>query len=305
MIVRLKTILKRNNAIYRILQYLHENYVIYIVYPLRASNNLKHLKKHYLNTSDELIKEAIRVLNNNSHLMIPFDYIQKYVDPHYKIFSESYGHTGISIDGHKIYFPQKTKKRQIIEAVKNHCVEQDPESPHNYLLDKSKIHGHTAILIGASDGLFALEIVDSFQHIFLFESDPNWIEPLRKTFEPYQQKVTIVNTFISDKTSDKEMTLDGFFNGYKHSVDFLQADVEGAACAVLKGGEGILRDNQMKIALACYHTYAESSEIQNILVNSGFSISFSKKFVYMWMHDLKEPYFRNGVLYAEKVQTPD
>jgi hypothetical protein len=162
------------------------------------------------------------------------------------------------------------------------------------------LKGHTAILIGASDGLFAFEIIDVFEHIFLFEADPNWIEPLNRTFENYKHKITVINKFVSDKTTEKEITLDTYFHNYSNTIDFLQADVEGVACSVLKGAEHILDNNKMKMAIACYHHSTESSEIQKSLNNSGFQISFSKKFVYMWMQKLKEPYFRYGVLYAEK-----
>lgn len=300
MLTSIKKRIKKNIVLYKILSFIHINYVNCLIVPLRALNNFRRVKSYYFNTSDELIKEVLRVLNIDYHRMIPFDFVQKYQNQNYKIFNEGVGYPGILIDGHQIYFPQKTKNTQIFDAVKTHFVEQDPESPHKYIYDKSKVQGHTAILIGASDGLFALEIIDSFQHIFLFESDPNWIEPLKKTFESYQQKITIVNKFVSDKTSDKEITLDTYFYDYNNSIDFLQADVEGAACMILNGAMRILKDNQIELAIACYHTSIESSEIQNILINLNFKISFSKKFVYMWMHDLKEPYFRNGVLYAEK-----
>jgi len=301
MIISIKKWIKKHVILYRILSSMHSTYSKLMV-PIRVLNNFRRVKKYYYNTSDNLILEAIRALEKNRRSMIPFDFIQKYQNLDYKIFNEFAEYPSISILGNQVYFPKETTTIQIFEAVKTHFIEQDPESPHRYINNKAKIKGHSAVLIGASDGLFALELFDSFQHIFLFESDPKWIEPLKKTFEHCYQKITIVNKFVSDKTSGKEIRLDDYFKDYIYPIDFLQSDVEGTACLVLKGAESILHNNVLKLAIACYHNSTESFEIQKILINSGFKISFSKKFVYMWMHNLKEPYFRNGVLYAQKDQ---
>jgi hypothetical protein len=111
-----------------------------------------------------------------------------------------------------------------------------------------------------------------------------------------------VNKFVADKISEGQINLDTYFYDYKYSIDFLQADIEGAACLLLKGAEKILKENKITIALACYHTHSESRDLQKTLENLGYQTWFSNNFVFMWMQKLKEPYIRKGVLYGEKIQ---
>jgi hypothetical protein len=298
----IKNEIKKILILYKVYSILKSIYYSVLLFPIRASINYRRFQKYYFNTQDELIKEAIPILGRHNRIMIPFNFTEKYWSRKYsQLYSNNYFPT-IEVDGHKVYFPRKTSKKQVLEEVRNNFIEQDPESPHRYISDKWKIHGHTAVLIGASDGLFALEIINSFQHIFLFESDKEWIAPLKKTFEMYKEKITIVNSFVSDKIVDEQVTLDGFFENYKNPIDFLQADVEGNAYLLLKGAEKILTENSMKIALACYHTNSESTDLKTFLEKLGYGISFSNKFVFMWMQNLIEPYVRKGVIYGEKIK---
>jgi len=56
------------------------------------------------------------------------------------------------------------------ESVKASLIEQDERSPHKYLPAGSiQIGGDTAILCGASDGIYTLEIVDRFNKIYLLK----------------------------------------------------------------------------------------------------------------------------------------
>lgn len=292
--------LKKISFITKTYHYLNKLYTIYFVYSLNSFINYEKISRYYLGTSDTIVAEAIRALSKNKRMMIPFEYTKKIKNQKYEIFNLASDYPGVLINGKQIYFPINTKKKQIAEAMQVHFIEQDPESPHRYILDKSKISGHTAILIGASDGIFALEIMDYYKHIFLFESDINWIEPLTRTLEQYKNKITIVNKYVSDKLSDTETTLDSYFYDYKYSIDFLQADVEGAAYELLKGGREILEKNNIKLAIACYHYHNEAELIGEILQVMGYKVTFSKRFVYMWMQKLKEPYFRKGILFGDK-----
>jgi hypothetical protein len=296
MITNIKNRIRNVKYLNTILYFLHKLYVINIVYKIRAYRNFSNLKEYYSNNSNEKIIEAIQELKKNKKLMIPFRYIKKYDKLAFDVIDSEY--PSLKINNNIVYFPTNTNRRDILGAVKTHFIEQDVESPHKYFIDKTEIQGHTAILVGASDGLLALDIIDSFKHIFLIESDNNWIEPLRKTFAPYKEKITIINTYASDLTTDKEKKLDDLFANYEYSIDFLQADVEGAAIKLLKGTEIILNRYRPKLAIACYHSHDEAMEIEDLIKILNYKISYSQKFVYLWMQDLKPPYLRKGVLYA-------
>ena len=245
MLHTIKTVLRQNKSLFRVLSFLNKIIVIHILYPFRAKSNFKNLKKYYtLNNSNEFINEAIRVLSTNNRLMIPFKFIEKYDNINYEISIDVAGYPSININNHLIYFPKHTKKQDIIGAVKTHFIEQDEESPHKYITDQTK--GHTAILVGASDGLLALDLLNSFEHIYLIESDINWIEPLTKTFNSYKEKITIINSYASDTTMGDQKKLDDIFKDYKYPIDFLQADVEGAACMLLNGAKNTIQQHLPK-----------------------------------------------------------
>ncbi len=65
--------------------------------------------------------------------------------------------------------------------------------------------------IGAAEGNFSLSVIDKVQHVYLFETDNDWIEALEKTFEPWKEKVSIIHKFVGNKDTDTCITLDSFF----------------------------------------------------------------------------------------------
>ena len=73
-----------------------------------------------------------------------------------------------------------------------------------------------------------MEIIEEAKHVYLFEQDEQWLEAIRATFEPWQDKVTIVQKYVSDHNSSREQTLDDFFNNQTNEHLFLKMDIEGA-----------------------------------------------------------------------------
>ena len=72
---------------------------------------------------------------------------------------------------------------------------------------------------GAAEGNFTLAVIDRIKKAYLFEYDPEWIEALRLTFKPWQDKVEIVPKFVSDKNDNKHCSGDVFFKD--KSISFL------------------------------------------------------------------------------------
>ena len=81
---------------------------------------------------------------------------------------------------------------------------------------------------GCAEGYSSLEIIEEAKHVYLFEQDEQWLEAIRATFEPWQDKVTIVQKYVSDHNSSREQTLDDFFNNQTNEHLFLKMDIEGA-----------------------------------------------------------------------------
>ena len=80
----------------------------------------------------------------------------------------------------------------------------------------------------------------------------------------------------------------------------MQQDVEGNSLSILKGSRQILTKNNIYITIACYHTRNEANDLKVIFESVKYSCSYSQKFVFMWMKNLKKPYIRKAVLYAKK-----
>lgn len=63
------------------------------------------------------------------------------------------------------------------------CMEQDEQSPHRYITERFSVEkGEVGIDIGAAEGIFALQVIDSVEHIYLIEADADWCEALKATF---------------------------------------------------------------------------------------------------------------------------
>jgi hypothetical protein len=106
--------------------------------------------------------------------------------------------------------------------------------------------------IGAAEGIFALSVVEKEKEIYLFECEEKWIEVLKKTFEPWQEIVRIVNKYIMDDSADKSITLDDFF--LNKEINFVKADIEGYETLLLKGAKKAL-SNQTDICFLSSRRY--------------------------------------------------
>jgi len=296
---KLKQHLSKFPILFNFSLFLNRQFVLYLKFPFYSYLNFIKLKRYYKNTNDLKIIDAIRLISKNKMNMFPFDYIKKYDNINYEIQVDLDGFKYVKYCNYNVYFPKKMSNKSIIKAIKFHLIEQDNESPHKYITHENSIGGDTAILVGASDGLFALEILNYYKHIYLIEADERWVIPLKKTFSNFNSKITIIKSFIGDEASIDSSTLNDIFNNYEYSIDFIQADVEGTAIKLLNGSDKLLLDHRPKISLACYHYENESDEIINYLEKFNYEFNFSDKFVYMSTHKLNPPFFRKGVVYAK------
>jgi hypothetical protein len=232
--------------------------------------------------------------------------------------------------GLKLYFPKNYKKETLPEQFLFLSMEQDLFSPHRYVTKENKMfgtlerseseipkyiphfveQGDIVADIGASCGNFSLSIIENAKHIYLFEADKIWNEPLQKTFEKYKNKVTIVNKYVSDVDSEDSITLDTFFKDKE--VNFIKADIEGYEQQLLNGAKSILsRDGvYMKCSICTYHRPQDEKDFGNFFRELGYETSFPDSHMFFPI-DLKSyidgkpqpqnmSFFRKGVLMARK-----
>jgi len=248
--------------------------------------------------------EIISFLEENEVQMIPYEFTKKYKAEDITIYTEHESkYQYVIVDNNKVFFPKEYNSEEIRTSVALALMEQDNNSPHKYL--SSKVHiedGDTALLIGASDGIFCLSIIEKAKKVYLFEPDIKWSIPLTLTLDKFIDKVEIIDKYISDTDDDESITLDNFFNSKKESVNFIQADIEGFETKLLLGAKNILnQSNKLKLSICAYHKDADFTELSNLLINEGFNISSSPGYMIMWMQvPCKAPYLRKGVIYASK-----
>lgn len=203
-------------------------------------------------------------------------------------------------NGKRLYFPRMWATNKIKVYYNGLLAEQDYSSPHRYELSPCETKsGDVVVDAGASEGLFALTVVDTCSKIYLIECDDLWKDALRQTFAPWSDKVVFLNVWLSDKDDPKKgvVSLDTCLGD--ETVDFLKADIEGAEIELIRGSRKIMaRSNNMRLAICTYHTETDAADIDGLLTEAGFATSFSRGFI-VWRtaHGIS---LRRGVLRAIK-----
>jgi hypothetical protein len=250
--------------------------------------------------SDE-IEEVLGYLRNRKIAMFPYYFQDKYIENSIEVFDDKeLGLRYVLQDGKRLYFKKRWSKSRIRLSFNELMKEQDLKSPHCYEKGDFKVdEGDVLVDIGAAEGNYALSNVEKASRIILFESNKEWLEPLRATFAPWKEKVTIVNKFVGDVSNAKCITLDDYFS-QGEKVTFLKIDVEGAESSLLKGCTRILSvSNPLKVAICTYHKQGDELELGKILSDYGFQISHSDGYMLVYTdRKLNAPYFRRGLIRA-------
>ncbi|MFK8057964.1 MAG: FkbM family methyltransferase [Saprospiraceae bacterium] len=262
---------------------------------------LDHYKSLEKSAVSQEEKIALEYLSKNGLCVFPYSFTDKYKKDDIVVHDdEELKLKYVFLDGKRLYFKRNSSTRGIKRNYSRLLAEQDLESPHRYLTDDFDI-GQNAILVdvGAAEGNLPLSVIEKVSKVYLFETDPAWIEALEATFAPWKDKVEIVNKFVSNTNDASNVSLDEFF-GDKPVFDVLKVDAEGAEADILEGSKAILATKHpMKLALCCYHKPHDDVEFTATLSAVDFSISFADG--YMIFTDpatFFPPYLRRGVLRA-------
>jgi hypothetical protein len=272
------------------------------------ANNLPiSIKKYYASLSEPPTEEIASVLNylaKNPVNVFLYDFQDEYIADKIEVFDDRVkAMRYVLLDGKRLYFKKRWGKKKIQNLYNLLSKEQDIRSPHRYLSEHFGFeNGDVLADVGAAEGNFALSIVEKASRIILFEADKEWIEPLNATFEPWKDKVEIVNKFVSDITDLSNTKLDDYLS-VKGSGTFLKIDVEGAESRLLKGCKRILSEQKpLKVAICTYHKQNDELEFSALLTRNGFKISHSDGYMLFFCDkQMKAPYFRRALIRAEKI----
>ena len=260
----------------------------------------KKLVQLYLESDDVDKRSVAEYVKQHGLNIFPYPFTEKYNWQDIVVFRDEDGDPYVLHKGKRLY-GIKQDDDLVKKWYADRIMEQDDKSPHCYCQKKEHNPQENCILaeIGAAEGMFSLEWIENCKKVYLFECLDEWIEPLKKTFAPWEDKVEIVPKYVGSGI-DESISLDEFFKD-KH-VSVLKADIEGAELSMMKGGEKIFRNKLKQVYITTYHHYDHPGLIQNMLIDYGFETDFNDG--YMLMCNLPSEFDKNmlrrAVIYGEK-----
>ena len=278
---------------------------------LRNKGGLNTIRKNILDfytaqpshANDE-IQIILNYLKANPLSIFPYPFSLKYKALKVKVFSDKQlGLRYVLHEDKRMYFKRNWSISNIREYYRGLLMEQDFESPHRYLIEEFDVNeGDTVADIGAAEGIFSLSIIHKVKKIYLFETDIEWVEALNATFEPWSDKVEIVNKFVSSDTDDFNISIDNFMAKSNIQLNFIKIDVDGAELSLLNGAKNFLQiSNNIKIAICSYHKKEDENNFLNIFNKNNFTVANSRGYmIYYYDCTLSFPYIRRGLLRAQK-----
>jgi hypothetical protein len=272
----------------------------------RQIESLPELIRHLIQVKkDERdFSEILEVVTRDPRSLIPYRFVDDYRKLAVEVaMDETTGMSFALLGGEKVYFPAGFKPEEIRNRVRQSLAEQADQSPHRYFHDAQKpFTGRYAVLAGASDCIYALKIIPHFDKVFLFEPDHRWHAAMRATLADFGAKANIVPRRVGNGVSEKEVSLDQFFDGEYEQVDYIQADIEGAEMALLQGAQMLIEASpRLKVSLCCYHNAFDELHLGDFLAARGLTVRPSAGYMLLFMQvPLQYPYLRRGVLYGSK-----
>lgn len=285
-------------------------YRILVPKPIRTKILLSRLQKQiptYHEASvgyseDQERKDVVDYVRNHGVQIFPYHFTKNYKQDDIEVFhDDEHGMHYVLQGGKRLYFKKKWSVNRIKKSYHDLTLEQDPLSPHRYLSNDFDLDENDVLAdFGAAEGNFTLAVIDRIKKAYLFEYDPEWIDALRLTFKPWQDKVEIVPKFVSDKNDDKHCSGDVFFKG--KSISFLKIDVDGGERPLLSGFEQTIETaDNMKIALCTYHQHDDEQEFTAWLQQKNYKVEPSQGYmIFHYDKKLKAPYIRRALIRATK-----
>lgn len=246
-------------------------------------------------------KEVYNYIRTNGLKVFPYSFTEKIDEKELMVKSFS-SFPYVEHFKRELYFPKEWNQNKVKRYYKSLLIEQLPESPHCYCNEKFQIENNEILVdVGAAEGNFTIENIEKVKKVYLFEKNKIWIEPLNLTFEPYKDKIEIVQKYVGKENKGDFISLNSI-EELKSNPIFIKIDVDGAEREVLSGMENIFEYNKnVKVAICTYHNQNDANEFEEYFQKRGFKTSFSKGYM-LFYYDKKiaPPYLRKGVLRAYK-----
>ena len=218
------------------------------------------------------------------------------------VYRDQEYHPYVMFENKRMYFPDTYQFIKIDdkEFVDDILFEQKEGSPHQYIRETSEIKQDSVIVDGGvCEGNFALRYIDKASKIYLIEADGEWMDALKRTFQPYRDKVVFCQKFLTRYDSASTITLDSLVT---ENIDFLKMDIEGAEIDALLGGRRVLQRSNARCAVCSYHKQNDEENIRFLLESYGYSTQTSKGYIFFAYDEniVDTLDLRRGVVYGYK-----
>lgn len=255
-------------------------------------------------TNDESINNALYYLKEYGFSTpYPYKYRESYNCKDFKINVEDKQSDNMFYlypDKKRLYLRHRPihRTQRLLQSL---FCEQDKDSSHRYLNNFLQVeNGDVMVDVGCAEAFLSLQNIEKLKHLYLFECDEEWIEALKKTFKPWEEKVTIVNKYVSEKDSDNEIRLDTYFKDIKEKPTFIKMDIEGAETKALNGLGNLWETDNLKLAVCTYHLHDDYNKVTSILKDKQFKTQKSDNYILASVDEMAPPYFRVGLVRAKK-----
>ena len=262
-----------------------------------------------INNHPDLRQEASYILQNINkpeEWFIPYPKVNSVREAAYG-YDSKFGLPYVLHNGKRLYFPS-TYSEDICGDIYKSFIEKEcllggnyrEKQPHQYESERCRVeNGDCLVDVGCAEGIFALDHVDDTSKVYLIEGDAKWIPALRATFKEYEDKVVIINKYLSDSDSDNTITLNSIISVNSENHLFIKMDIEGAENTVLNSNKSILKsNNSIKLAVCTYHRLQDADTFSALFKEMGYQYEFSEGYLYVWdiYFNPVYPYFRHGVI---------
>lgn len=220
----------------------------------------------------------------------------------YFVYRDEEHHPYIMFENKRMYFPDSYVFIQADgrERVGDILYEQKKGSPHQYIQNTNEIKpGSVIVDAGVCEGNFALRYIDLAKKMYLIEADEEWMQALRRTFQPYRDKVIFCQKFLTRYNSANTVTIDTLV---EESVDFIKMDIEGAEIDALLGARKTLQRSCARCAICSYHKENDEENIRFLLEACGYHTSTSKGYMFFAYDEniVDTLDLRRGMVYGQK-----
>ena len=208
-------------------------------------------------------------------------------------------------NGKRLYFPCSFSLKHCEEMYCSYISEEcllgggyRCKAPHQYQTDTFKVEdGDILVDVGCAEALLSLDVIEKVSKVYLIEAEKEWMPALNATFEKYENKVEIINKYVSDEDTETTISLKSILKKEYGKKFFIKMDIEGAEVSVLKGSKEFLsRSVDVKLVCCTYHREHDAETILSLFESMGFHTEFSDGFMLFLGDEIKYPYFRHGVL---------